>query len=178
MRRLRILSVLALLAAAALAASCAGKPTLVFASDPAARFESMTTWAWYDDPTFQMPHGGSIVDGPFIDRHVRAAVEEALHKKGLEPAGPDAPSLYVSYHTSVDGGVSQDKFGSYAWWSPTIVGGTRYRKEGTLVLDIRDGGHKLVWRGAKSAILGTNPEAIAKDIDKAVDDLLEKFPPK
>ena len=46
------------------------------------------------------------------------------------------------------------------------------------MLDIRDKSHKLVWRGFKQAILGTNPEALGRDIDDAVDDLLSKFPPK
>jgi hypothetical protein len=35
-----------------------------------------------------------------------------------------------------------------------------------------------VWRGFKQAIIGTNPEALGRDIDDAVDDLLGKFPPK
>ena len=174
MKNIRLLALVALLAGTL---ACAGKPTLVFASDPAARFQNLKTFAWYDDPDFQMPHGGSIVDGRFIDQHVREDVEKDLRAKGFEPAGSGKPDFYVSYHTDAEGVVSQDKFGGYNWWSGTIVVGAKYQKKGSLTIDIRDRGYKLVWRGAKSAIVGTSPEAVARDIDRAVGDLLSKFPP-
>jgi len=171
---------LPLVAAAALAATlaCAGKPTVNFAYDHAASFQGLKTYAWFDDPNFQMPGGNSIVDGQFVDKRVRAAVEKELGKQGYTKSESGEADIYVSYSTNPAGVVSQDKFGRYAWWSPTYVGGTKYRKEGSLVLDIRDKSHKLVWRGFKQAILGTNPEALGRDIDDAVDDLLSKFPPK
>jgi hypothetical protein len=117
------------------------------------------------------------VDGRFIDEHVRAAVEKEMQKKGYAKTESTA-DIYISYSTNPAGVASQDKFGRYGWWSPTLVGGTKYQKEGSLVLDVRDRDHKLVWRGFKQAILGTSPEALARDIDDAVDDLLGKFPPK
>ena len=171
---------LPLVAAAALAATlaCAGKPTVNFAYDHAASFQGLKTYAWFDDPNFQMPGGNSIVDGQFVDKRVRAAVEKELGKQGYTKSESGEADIYVSYSTNPAGVVSQDKFGRYAWWSPTYVGGTKYRKEGSLVLVIRDKSHKLVWRGFKQAILGTNPEALGRDIDDAVDDLLSKFPPK
>src|SRR5690242_6520730 len=146
-----------LLTAACLAGfACAGKPTVNFAYDHSASFTGLKTYAWFDDPNFQMPGGNSIVDGQFVDRRVRAAVEAELQKKGYAKAQGDA-DIYVSYSTNPAGVVSQDKFGRYQWWSPTYVGGTKYRKEGSLVLDIRDRQHRLVWRGFKQAILGTDP---------------------
>jgi len=62
-----------LVAAAALAATlaCAGKPTVNFAYDHAASFQGLKTYAWFDDPNFQMPGGNSIVDGQFVDKRVR-----------------------------------------------------------------------------------------------------------
>jgi Domain of unknown function (DUF4136) len=174
MTRLRILPWLGLLV---LVQACAGKPTLVFASDPAARFSGLRTWAWYDDPTFKMPGGGSIVDGRFVDERVRKAVDRDLAKKGLEKVESGKADLYVSYHTDTIGVVSQDKYGGYDWWTMTIVVGAKYQKKGALTLDIRDADYKLVWRGEKAAIVGTNPEAVGRDIDDAVGDLLSKFPP-
>jgi Domain of unknown function (DUF4136) len=158
------------------AIACAGKPQLHFAWDKAASFANLKTWAWYDDPNFQMPGGSSIVDGRFVDQRVRAAVAADMAKKGLAKADGKA-DVYVSYATRPDGVVSQDKFGSYYWWSYTIVGGTKHQKQGTLTLDIRDSSDKLIWRASKMAILGTNPEALGRNIDDAVDDLLSKFPP-
>jgi hypothetical protein len=168
-----------LLAAASLAAAlaCAGKPIVNFAYDHSASFGGIKTYAWFDDPNFQMPGGNSIVDGQFVDRRVRAAVEKEMQKKGYAKAEGDA-DIYVSYSTNPAGVVSQDRWGAYSWWSPTYFAGTKYRKEGSLVLDIRDRQRRLVWRGFKQAIIGTNPEALGRDIDDAVGDLLGKFPPK
>ena len=59
-----------------------------------------------------------------------------------------------------------------------IYVGAKYRKEGSLTLDVRDAGNKLIWRANKTALIGTNPEAVKRDIDDAVGDLLAKFPPK
>lgn len=174
MRSLRVAATLAVLASAL---ACAGKPTLTFASDPNARFSGLKTFAWYDDPDFQMPHGGSIVDGQFVDRHVRDAVDRSMRGKGFEPSGSGKADLYLSYHTDQVGVASQDKYGGYDWWTMTIVVGAKYQKEGSLTLDIRDAAYKLVWRANKVAIIGTNPEAVARDIERAVGDLLAKFPP-
>jgi hypothetical protein len=175
--RLRLAAAALLGAAMALVSACAGKPTINFAYDHAASFQGLKTYGWFDDPNFQMPGGNSIVDGRFVDEHVRAAVEKELAKKGYTKSD-STPDIYVSYSTNAAGVASQDKFGRYAWWSQTLVGGTKYQKEGSLVLDVRDRDKKLVWRGFKQAIVGTNPEALARDIDDAVDDLLGKFPPK
>src|SRR5262245_18053211 len=86
MKRLQLLGFAALCAQLALASGCAGKPTLQFASDPNARFDSLNTFAWFDDPSFVIPRGGSIVDGQFIDRHIREAVDRDLTKKGFSKA--------------------------------------------------------------------------------------------
>jgi len=160
----------------ALAVACAGKPQLHFAWDKAASFSNLKTWAWYDDPNFKLPGGSSIVDGQFVDQRVRAAVAANMAKQGLVKADGKA-DIYISYATRPDGVVSQDKFGSYYWWSYTVVAGTKHQKQGTLTLDIRDANDKLIWRASKMAILGTNPEALGRNIDDAVADLLSKFPP-
>jgi len=166
----------ALLLLLVLATACAGKPQLHYAWDHTASFANAKTWTWYDDPKFQMPGGNSIVDGRFIDQNVRAAVAKELASKGFAKTEGKA-DIYVSYATSPDGVVSQDKFGSYYWWSYPIVGGTKYQKQGSLTLDVRDAGDKLVWRATKTTIIGTNPEKVKGDINDAVDDLLSKFPP-
>jgi hypothetical protein len=169
---------IALLSAATLA--CAHKnPPPDFAYDHTASFSNLKTYAWYDDPTWKMPQGGSIVDGRFIDEHVRQAVDESLKKKGFEKVENGNTDLYVAYNTDAAGILSQDKWGVYTWWSWGYVGytGTTYRKQGNLVLDIRNSQKKLVWRGVRTAMIGTNPEELAGDIDRAVSLLLKEFPP-
>ncbi len=170
----------ALLSLLALASACAHKnPPPDFAYDHATSFAGLTTFAWYADPTWKMPQGNSIVDGQFIDRNVRQSVDAALQKKGYRKVdGPEA-TFYVAYHTDAAGVLSQDKYGVYNWWSWTYVGyyGTKYEKQGTLVLDVRDSHRALIWRGARTAVVGTNPEALGRDIEGAVDLLLDEFPP-
>src|SRR5215831_5088106 len=167
-----------LLAVAAAEAACtAGKPSIQFAWDHTATFAGVKTFAWYDGPPFQYPHGGGMVDGRFIDEHVRKAVEKELGKKGYVKSGGGQPDIFVTYATSPDGVVSQDKWGAYDTWTNTIYITTQYEKEGTLVLDIRNSGMKLVWRGAYSGMIGRNPEQLADKIDSSVSTLLAKFPP-
>lgn len=170
----------ALLLSLAAALGCAHKnPPPDFAYDHAVSFAGLNTYAWFDDPTWVMPQGNSIVDGQFIDRNVRQAVDDALAKKGYVKVDRDA-SFFVAYHVGAAGVLSQDKWGVYSWWNVYYVayGGTNWAKQGNLVLDIRDDKSKLIWRGSRTAIIGTNPDALKKDIDNAAALLLASFPPK
>ena len=50
---------------------------------------------------------------------------------------------------------------------------------GTLVLDMYTTNDKhLIWRGTASDTLSDNPERNEKNLDKAVDKMFKKFPPK
>lgn len=151
-----------------------------FAYDHTASFAGLKTYAWFEDPNWVMPQGNSIVDGQFIDRNVRKAVNESLQKKGYVMADPGNASFYVAYHGGSAGVLSQDKWGVYSWWNVyyTDYAGTKYRKQSTLVLDVRDSQKKLIWRGGRTALIGTNPDELAGDIDRAVALLLAEFPPK
>ena len=162
------------------AVGCAHKnPPPDFAYDHATSFAGLTTYAWYDDPTWKIPQGTSIVDGQFIDRNVRSAVDAALQKKGYKKVDGGSPTFFVAYHTDAAGVVSQDKYGVYNWWTWGYVDyyGTKYRKQGMLALDVRDSERELVWRGVRIVMVGTNPEELKSDIDKAVGILLAEFPP-
>lgn len=176
MKSLRATAILLCLAATF---ACAGKnPAPDFAYDHTASFANLKTYGWFEDPTWEFPQGNSIIDGQFIDRNVRQAVNEALQKKGYTPADVGA-SFYVSYHGGAAGVLSQDKWGVYQWWNTYYVdyAGTKYRKQSTLTLDVRGSDKKLIWRGVRTAMIGTNPDELAKDIDRAVKLLLGEFPP-
>lgn len=180
------------------ASACAAKsPPPEFAYDRAASFAGLVSFAWFDDPSWPPPGGNSIVDGRFIDRDVRNAVDEGLSKKGFARVETN-PSFYVSYHEGSGGGLSQDKWepptervrldgsglyigdGAAPYTNPAFVSdsGTKYSKRSTLVLDIRDSRKKLIWRGGRTTEIGTNPEELAKHLDRAVASLLAGFPPK
>lgn len=179
------LSVLAVLLLSAPGPACAPRnPPPVFAYDHAASFAGLKTWAWLDDPTWKMPPGSAIVDGQFIDQSIRKAVSESLTRKGLVENADGRADIYVAYHMDNAGVLSQDSFEKTSktdfllWsWDHLDYTGTQYSKRSALVLDFRNGEKKLVWRGARTANAGTNPEAIARGIQKAVNLLLAEFPP-
>lgn len=173
MRRLAVL----LLVSAAAACSSPNKQPPTFAWDKAASFASIKTFAWYDGPPFEYPRGFSIVDGKFVDTHLRGDVEAELARKGYRKAETGTPDIFVTYITSPGGIVDHDVWGSYNWWSQSVYVASHYYKEGVLALDIRDPGKKLIWRGVVSRIVGRNPEEVAATIEHAVQTLLENFPP-
>lgn len=177
MQRLHALALLALLAGAS---ACAGtRPPPHFSWDAKQDFASIRTFAWYEDPSFKMPHGDSIVDGRFLDTHIRRAIEAGLEKKGYRKEPGPAADIFVAYHTGQSGVASHDEYGVYDWFAfPVYVyEGSEYEEERTLVIDIRDRGKKLIWRGAIRRLEGTNPEAVAREIDRTSGDLLSRFPP-
>src|SRR5262249_43498823 len=82
-----------------LAAWAGTHPKPVYAWDKAANFATMKSWAWYEDPTFKIPHGDSIIDGAFLDGHIRSAIDDALRHKGYEKVKPELATMWVSYKT-------------------------------------------------------------------------------
>ena len=191
---LRRPAILLFLWAALTAAKKSSPPNPAY--DPAANFAVPRTYAWLEGPAGSRPEGNSIVDAQFVDRHVRAAVEASLGRKGFTKVAKD-PSFYVAYREDSAGGMSQNgwdlppKYAIDEPWlqvgelkqptpNPAFVpdSGTNYRKRSTLVLDILDSRKKLIWRGSRTSSTGTNPEELAKGIDHAVARLLAQFPPK
>lgn len=169
----RLLALVLLVAAT----SCTRPPPPEFAYDKAATFANLKTFAWYDGPEFKYPRGGSVVDGRFIDEHVRKDVDAELTRKGYQKVVGGAPDIFVSYATSADGIVDHDVYGAYSWWSPAIYVSSTYDRMATLTLDVRDRGKKVIWRGAISRTAGQNPEKVGEAIEKAVAELLKNFPP-
>jgi hypothetical protein len=117
--------------------------------------------------------------GRQVPRRAHPAVEANLEKKGYRKARGAEADILVAYHTGQSGVASQDEYGVYNWWwFPVYVyQGSDYEKERTLVIDVRDARRRLVWRGAIQRLEGTNPEAVAREIDRTVADLLSRFPP-
>ncbi|HKD19498.1 MAG TPA: DUF4136 domain-containing protein [Thermoanaerobaculia bacterium] len=178
MRTTRFIALSAALAAAiALALACAGThPKPVYAWDHNANFNVMKSFAWYDDPTFHVPHGDSIIDGAFLDGHIRSAVEDALHHKGYEKVKEGQATMLVAYHTGDTGVGERDEFGDYEWWTGAVVA-TNWEKERTVTIDIRNKDRKLVWRGQIDRLEGSNPEGVARELNHEVTVLLSHFPP-
>ena len=164
-------------ALAVLAAACGGThPKPVFAYDHKASFVGMTTYAWYADSAFKMPHGDSIIDGAFLDSHIRSAADDALRRKGYQQIDAAHATLLVAYNTGDTGVGERDEFGNYEWWSGYVVA-TNWEKERTVTIDIRNSTKKLIWRGQVARLEGQNPEAVGRELDREIGTLLSKFPP-
>ena len=54
---------------------------------------------------------------------------------------------------------------------------TNWEKERTVRIDIRNNARKLIWRGSIDRLEGSNPDKVARELDREVDTLLQHFPP-
>lgn len=175
-RSFRSLALFAVVATLLLPACEGTHPKPIYAFDKSANFATLKEWAWYDDPTFKVPHGDSIIDGAFLDGHIRSAIEDALRHKGYEKVVPQKASMFVIYHTGDVGVGERDEFGNYEWWTGAVVA-TDWQKERTVIIDIRNVDHKLVWRGQIARLEGSSPDGVARELNHEVAALLSHFPP-
>lgn len=167
----------AMLLFVALAAGCAGThPAPRYAWDPKADFAPLKSYAWYDGPGFQMPHGDSIIDGRFIDERVRATVDRTLEGKGFRKVEAAKADMLVSYRTGDAGVTDQEEVQGYDWWTGYVVG-DRYEKQRSVRISIRKPPNVLVWRGEITRLEGTNPDAVGRELDREIGTLLSHFPP-
>jgi hypothetical protein len=166
-----------LLAAAALwAAACMGThPAPKYAWDPKADFAPLKSYAWYEGPGFKPAHGDSIIDGRFIDQHIRSAVEEALARKGFQKTDSASAGLLVSYSSGDTAVSDQVKDFDYAWLTGDEI--TMYEKSRMVAISMRDSGKKLIWLGTITRLEGENPEAAGREIHHEIDVLMDHFPP-
>ena len=173
--------------------------------DEQASFDGYQTFSWTASENTQDVPAPFQNDG-LLDQRIKRAVTNALTHQGYteQPYGP--PDFYVVYRVSLrdvysDAGYSYRlgypyghrsgyrygfrrsyfgyggfgyRYGGYGYGSH---GAVTTSIEGTLVIDIIDAGtNELVWRGVAVSALG-NATYDVKDINKAVEKILEEFPP-
>jgi len=178
MRRWALLSLMIASAALAALPACRGThPPPVYAWDQAAAgsFAGMKTYAWYEGPNFQVPHGDSIIDGQFIDRTVREAVDEALGKRGFQKVDEAKASMLVSYGTGDTRVTDQVKD-----WNRAVLTGYEndmYEKSRQIIIDIYNPAKTLVWQGSITRLEGEDPAQVGREIRHETDVLLSHFPP-
>jgi hypothetical protein len=177
-RRESLLLLIATAALAVFAAACGGThPKPVFAWDHKISFVNLKSYAWYADPSkYKMPHGDSIIDGAFLDAHIRSAVDDALRKKGYQKVDAASANMLVAYSSGDTGVGEHDEYGNYEWATGYVVA-TNWEKERTVTVDIRDSTKKLIWRGSIDRVEGSNPDAVARELDREIDTLISHFPP-
>lgn len=128
-----------------------------------------------------------------VDRQIKSTVDAELAKKGLTKTESDPADLYIGYqaavgqekqYTSFDTGWGYGPGWGGGWYgggSGMSTGTTSTIYVGQLALDMYETApHKLVWRGVASKTIDTEakPEKQQKNLTKAVEKMLKKYPPE
>jgi hypothetical protein len=123
---------------------------------------------------------------PFFEQRIRAAVDHDLQTKGwqLVPTGGDVTltavaikknqAEYTTFYDGLGGGWRW-----HGWGGGMATTMVEKVPVGTLIIDIYDtASQHLVWRGLAYDQLSGKPDKDTKKLNKAVDKLFEKFPPR
>jgi Domain of unknown function (DUF4136) len=142
--------------------------------DHAKNFTQVKTYSW------SKVHTANSI----WDERVKDPIDQQLAAKGWTqvPSGGDVTlvaiektSVQQQYDTFYDGFGGWRRFGGYGESTTTV---DSYRV-GTLIVSMFDGSSKqLIWRGVSSSDLSGNPEKNTKKLDKDVQKMFNKFPPK
>jgi hypothetical protein len=144
--------------------------------DHTANFAQYHTYSW----------GHVQAPDPFFEQRIREAIDSDLQAKGWQqvPTGGDVTvtAVLVKKHTA-EYTTFYDGLGpGWRWhgWGPSMATTTvEHIPVGTLVVDIYDtNSEHLVWRGLAHDQLSGKPDKDTKKLNKAVDKLFEKFPPR
>ena len=171
MRLMRVMAGIALLVLTAGVAS-AQQVSVDFKKD--ANFGGYRTFSWMKEPTTANP----------LDRQrVIAEVNAALIARGLELVPSDG-DLCVAAHTATQEertlNTFYNGFGSWQWrgggFSTATTTVSTY-EIGTLVVDVFDARMKeAIWRGVSMKTLSDDPAKNARNLNKAVAKLFERWP--
>jgi hypothetical protein len=159
--------------------------------DPNADFSGYRSWYWLPPS----PSGDPRIDNDLVANRVRGAIERSLAARGYAKTSTGEGDFGVGYHGFIEGKIDVQQIDRYYGYGP---GWGRYGgyggyggvatetyvdqyDEGTLIIDIVDNrSRKLVWRGSTSARVSEDDSPAERDdrTQRAVDAILEKFPPE
>jgi uncharacterized protein DUF4136 len=119
---------------------------------------------------------------PLWENRIKEAVDHELQAKGWQRVDSDGDVAITAVGSAHDQREYQTFYDGLGGWRWGGFGETTTQVEnypvGSLVLDFYDAHNKqLIWRGVSSDTLTNNPEKNEKKLDKAVDKMLEHFPP-
>lgn len=155
-------------------------------------FAGLKTWNWHPSGTGDVKVALTAQSDParwkaLADPVMVAAVEKEMAGRGFTKVA-DKPDLYVTYWILVTIGQSEQTMGQFIgvseWGLPPMIGSTTaisVYPSGTMLIDVlASNAEDLVWRGAARSEIDLQknyPERKAR-LEKAVKDLLQRFPPK
>jgi hypothetical protein len=155
-----------------LAALAAFAQNVTVEFDPAANFSHFKTFAIRDG---QLNSKNPALNSELIKKRIEAAIEHNLSAKGLTLV-PGPSDLNVRYHFGSAGRAQVETYPArWRGWGTRVVK-VPYT-EGTLVIDLRDATHSLVWRG-----IAREDKSDAAKIQGKLEDMVkksfDKYPPK
>lgn len=141
--------------------------------DHHANFSQYHTYSWAKVKT----------SDPLWESRIQDAVDKDLQGKGwqkVDNGGDVALTAVGSARNQKEYQTFYDGMGAWRWGG---FGETTTQVEnypvGSLVLDMYDAHNKqLIWRGVASQSLSDKPEKNEQKLDKAVNKMLDHFPPK
>jgi hypothetical protein len=139
---------------------------------------SVTNFSQYKTYTWEKPVRPT--SNPLMDQRIVAAVDAQLAAKGLRKVETGG-DLLVTYSAVVRKETSGVVTGMGGWRMRGGMGRIDPVTEntGTLIVDLAAGQDKnLIWRGKASDTLSDKSEKNTQKIDKAVEKMFKKYPPK
>jgi Domain of unknown function (DUF4136) len=111
-------------------------------------------------------------------RRIHAALRSALESRGYRYS-EDNPSMEVAYYATAQQKLDVRTWDyGYGWrrfWGPRTE--VDEYEEGSVVVDVVDPStHELLWRGQGRAVVSTDPDEYASQLEKAVAAIIAKFP--
>ena len=152
-------------------------------------FQTLKKYAWLEQEKIPIFRAVPVTDSSDqeIDQLIRAKVDEQLQKKKFEKVSVEEADFLISYLLVGELDLESQSYDSnptgnipYGHWRPFYQPGsdTVLLRKGTLTLDIVDREDKqLAWRGSASETI-TKDKQVKGKIEKAIKDILKKFPPK
>jgi hypothetical protein len=168
---------------AAAASGCAAAMTVSSHQDRNLDLSRYRTFDW--GPADALPTGDARLDqNPIFKDRVQGAVEKGLAARGLSLASTAPADLLIHYHANITMRMNVNRADrAYGYCTqldcPTDV--VEY-EAGTLVLDFVDArSNTLIWRGwAQNSVEDVldDPDRMADMIQRAVDRMLRRLPPR
>ena len=154
-------------------------------------FKSVHTWGWNPEHKGEVKMARNERDDPEamrkrVEPMLVDSVTTEIAKRGLT-AATAAPDITVTYYALLTLSTQSQTMGQFlpgtvSWGLPPFAQTTtslKFMNQGALVLDLSAKGN-VVWRGVAQALIkfdATDKER-TELIQKAVRDLLKKYPPK
>ena len=145
-------------------------------------FSKFKTYAWVP---------GTPVFDPRLDTYIHDRLVEAVRSSGMSEAPVNTADVLVTYHaahgTDLSVGTALDPtfaasggvpIAGHSIWETAGTGGTQVTK-GSIVFEILDrAASRPVWIGTAKHTISDSHEERWNDVEKALDKLLSRFPPK